>query len=198
MGLRTEPPSHISECTRGLRTDPPSHITEGSVPTSETYYRGLRTDPRAILPKAPYRPRRHTTEGSRASPLRLMRHSIEKNPREGLTWPCAPSNLIVGGSLGSQSPSDLLQVRRRKQRSSGGRNPTRTTVKVPINRTPTQRRDDGGKVRIEANSSDHALQRQGARAGDGVGVWIRDDAGIDGEGKGEGVAGIGEGERVGV
>ncbi|KAG5513046.1 hypothetical protein RHGRI_038537 [Rhododendron griersonianum] len=105
---------------------PRRHTTEGFVPT-----------PRAILSRAPYRPRRHTTEGSRASPLRLMRHSIEKNPREGLTWPCAPSNLIVGGSLGSHSPSDLLQVRRRKQRSSGGRNPTRTTVKVPINRTPT-------------------------------------------------------------
>ncbi|KAG5540269.1 hypothetical protein RHGRI_020488 [Rhododendron griersonianum] len=86
---------------------------EGSVPTPETYYRGLRTDPPSRHPRASYRPPKRSTEGSRASPLRLMRHSIEKNPREGLTWPCAPSNLIVGGSLGNLSPSDLLQVRRR-------------------------------------------------------------------------------------
>ncbi|KAG5556004.1 hypothetical protein RHGRI_006589 [Rhododendron griersonianum] len=110
---------------------------EGSVPTPETYYRGLCTDPGDILPRAPYRPPEPYTEGSHASPLCFMRHSIEKNPHEGLTWSCAPSNLIVGGSLGSHSPSDLLQVRRRRQRSSGGRNPTRTTVKIPINRTPT-------------------------------------------------------------
>ncbi|KAG5526079.1 hypothetical protein RHGRI_032392 [Rhododendron griersonianum] len=71
---------------------------------------------------APYRPPKHSTEGSRAGLLRLMRHSIEKNPREGLTWPCAPSNLIVGGSLGCSGPSDLLQVQRRR-RGARNRNP---------------------------------------------------------------------------
>ncbi|KAI8542912.1 hypothetical protein RHMOL_Rhmol08G0176700 [Rhododendron molle] len=52
----------------------------GSVPTQETYYQGTRgfhTDLGNIPLRAPYRPPKCSTKGSRASLLHLMRHSIK-------------------------------------------------------------------------------------------------------------------------
>ncbi|KAG5561247.1 hypothetical protein RHGRI_004318 [Rhododendron griersonianum] len=86
MGLRTEPPSHIFEGTRGLRTGPDKwgsvpnpraifpRAPEGSVPTPETYYQGLRTDPPS-----------HITEGIR---------ELRTDPRSAAPRaPCKPPTL---------------------------------------------------------------------------------------------------------
>ncbi|KAG5556005.1 hypothetical protein RHGRI_006589 [Rhododendron griersonianum] len=89
MGLRTEPPSHISEGTRGLRTDPGDILPRVPYRPPEPYFRGHL--------RAPYRPRRHTTEGSVPTPRAILPRASEgfvptpEAQHRGL--PCKPPTL---------------------------------------------------------------------------------------------------------
>ncbi|KAI8535480.1 hypothetical protein RHMOL_Rhmol10G0177700 [Rhododendron molle] len=76
-----------------LRTDPSSHITEDT--------RGLRTDPGDIPPRAPYRPWRHTPEGSVPTPETYHR-GLRTNPGDILPRaPYQPRRHTTEGSVPS-------------------------------------------------------------------------------------------------